>query len=235
RIFTDAERDRHADLQDAATRSGDTDEKKALDEYEATLLARLKAAYAKGDIDPSARFQALTKEDVQTETTAKYLGESVFTSEEKAKYSELSAKLEMYRARLGRWNSNVVCVTQVAGPPSGPDIAPTHVLKRGDYRQPAEIVEPGFLSAITGHSEPAAIETDRYRQFPTRGWRMTLAKWIARPDNPLTARVMVNRIWQYHFGRGLVGTPSNFGKNGERPTHPELLDWLANTFIERGW
>jgi hypothetical protein len=64
---------------------------------------------------------------------------------------------------------------------------------------------------------------------------MTLAKWIASPGNPLTARVMVNRIWQHHFGRGIVATPSNFGKNGERPTHPELLDWLAHTFIERGW
>src|SRR5437899_4792237 len=141
----------------------------------------------------------------------------------------------MYRARLGRWNSNVVCVTQVAGPPSGPDIAPTHVLKRGDYRQPAEIVEPGFPSAITGNSEPAAIETDRYRQFPTRGWRRTLANWIVSPDNPLTARVFVNRLWQHHFGYGIVRTPNDFGKNGERPSHPELLDYLAVRFVESGW
>ena len=125
-------------------------------------------------------------------------------------------------------------VGNVPGPPNGPGVAPSFVLIRGDYRQRGEEVKPGFPSAITGDSEPAVIETDRYRQFPTRGWRMTLAKWIARPDNPLTARVMVNRIWQYHFGRGIVGTPSNFGKNGERPTYPELLDWLLHTFIERG-
>ncbi len=79
------------------------------------------------------------------------------------------------------------------------------------------------------------LETDRYRQFPTRGRRLSLAKWIASPDNPLTARTMVNRIWQHHFGAGIVRTPSDFGKNGERPTHPELLDWLAVRFVESGW
>jgi hypothetical protein len=235
RIFTDAERDQHADLEDAATRSGDTEEKKALDENEAALLVKLKAAYTKGDIDPSVRFQALTKDDVRTETTAKYLGESIFTPEEKAKYGELSAKLEVYRTRLERWRPNVVCVTQVAGPPSGPDLAPTHVLTRGDYRQPAEIVEAGFPSALTGNSAPATIETDRYRQFPTRGWRRTLANWIVSPDNSLTARVFVNRLWQHHFGYGIVRTPNDFGKNGERPTHPELLDYLAVRFVESGW
>ncbi len=235
RVFTEAERDRHGDLLDTANRTGDPDEKKALDDCEATLLVRLKEAYSKGDIDPSVRFQALTKEDVKTETTAKYLGESIFTPEEKARYGELSAKLEMFRARLERWRPNVVCVTQVPGPPSGPDVAPTHVLTRGDYRQPAEIVDPGFPSALTGNSEPAVIETDRYRQFPTRGWRRTLAQWIVSPDNSLTARVFVNRLWQHHFGYGIVRTPNDFGKNGERPTHPELLDYLAVRFVETGW
>jgi hypothetical protein len=71
--------------------------------------------------------------------------------------------------------------------------------------------------------------------FPARGRRMTLAKWIANPENPLTARVIVNRIWQHHFGRGIVDTPSDFGRNGGVPSHPELLDWLALRFVHDKW
>src|SRR5262249_5096273 len=144
-------------------------------------------------------------------------------------------KKEVIRHRLQRWRPVVLTVGNAPGPPNGPGVAPTHVLVRGDYRQRGEPVLPGFPTAFDGRSEPATLETDRYRQFPNRGWRMTLARWIASPDNPQTARVMVNRVWQGHFGRGIVATPSNFGKLGERPTHPELLDWLAYAFVERGW
>jgi hypothetical protein len=235
RIFTNAERARHADLLEDATRTGDAAEKQTLEAFEAPLLERLKAAWEKGDIDPAVRFQALTLEDVKTEANAKYSGKSIFTKEEKARHSELAAKLDLYRARSERWNTNVTGVQPVAGPPTGPDVAPVRVLTRGDYRQPGDVVQPGFPSALAGNSNPAVIETDRYLQFPLRGWRFTLAKWIASPDNSLTARVFVNRMWQHHFGQGIVRTPSDFGVNGERPTHPELLDYLAVRFMESGW
>jgi mono/diheme cytochrome c family protein len=235
RVFSNAEQARHTDLLEDATRTGDAAEEKTIEAFEAPLLERLQAAYAKGEIDPAGRFQALMPEDVRAEATAKYSGKSYFTKEEKARFAELSAKLDLYRARIERWNTNVTCVQPVAGPPMGPDIAPVRILTRGDYRQPGEVVEPGFPGAIAGSSKPAVIETDRYLQFPTRGWRMTLAKWIASPDNPLTARVFVNRMWQHHFGQGIVRTPSDFGVNGERPTHPELLDYLAVRFMESGW
>src|SRR5262249_14354998 len=70
---------------------------------------------------------------------------------------------------------------------------------------------------------------------PENERRLALARWLAHPDNPLTARVMVNRVWHYHFGQGLVATPSDLGYNGDRPSHPELLDWLASEFVKGGW
>ena len=235
RIFSEQEKARYQDLQEAADRTQDAEEKAALDAYEAPLLEKLRAAYAGGKIDPAVRFEALKVEDVRAEAAAKYSGQSIFTLEEKNRHAELSGMLDILRRRVDRWKPNVLAVGNVAGPPTGPDIAPTRILIRGNYNQPGEAVEPGFPSAITGNFENAVLETDRYRQFPTRGHRITLARWIASADNPLTARVMVNRVWQHHFGSGLVRTASDFGRNGERPSHPELLDWLALRFVESGW
>lgn len=99
---------------------------------------------------------------------------------------------------------------------------------RGDAMQPREPVGPGALAAIPIGLNVESSATDQAR-------RLALARWIANPENPLTARVMVNRIWQWHFGEGLVSTPSDFGLNGSQPSHPELLDWLANDFIAHGW
>jgi hypothetical protein len=96
---------------------------------------------------------------------------------------------------------------------------------RGDFRNPGEKVEPGF-PAILAHDESPVDQAQR---------RKSLALWLTRPDHPLTSRVMVNRIWQWHFGRGIVATPNDFGRQGEAPTHPELIDWLATEFVARGW
>ncbi|HUQ90256.1 MAG TPA: DUF1553 domain-containing protein [Bryobacteraceae bacterium] len=223
--FTPAERKKHADLLEDANRTQDPEEKQALDAYEAELLPRLQAH--------PERFDVLTLEDTRAELARRT--SKIFTEEERNRHQELAERVDVMRRRLGRWQPVALTVKNVPGPPSGPMIAPTRVLIRGDYRQPGDPVEPGFLSSITGNSDPAVIEQDRYRQFPTRGWRLTLAKWIANAENPLTARVMVNRIWQHHFGRGIVATTSDFGANGERPTHPELLDWLAHRFVEEKW
>ena len=93
-------------------------------------------------------------------------------------------------------------------------------------------VPPGILSLLD--PEPMAIEPPPGRQ-DTTGRRTALARWIASPDNPLTARVFVNRVWQQLFGLGIVPTPNDFGRQGESPSHPELLDWLARRFMENGW
>jgi hypothetical protein len=98
------------------------------------------------------------------------------------------------------------------------------LLKRGDVALKGDPVGPGLPQVMCGETDLNPI--DRRKQ---------LADWIASADNPLTARVAVNRIWQYHFGKGIVRTPSDFGATGDRPTHPELLDWLATEFVAKGW
>ena len=114
----------------------------------------------------------------------------------------------------------------------GTQPSPLHVLKNGSRHQPQETAEPGPLSAVPAmfhlfEPPPEGAKTTRRR--------LQLAKWIARADNPLTARVMVNRLWQHHFGEGLVRSPNNFGFRGDQPTHRELLDWLAAEFVSSGW
>ncbi len=102
-----------------------------------------------------------------------------------------------------------------------------HRLSRGDPEQPKERVAPAVLSAIGDLTlSPDAGEQER---------RQALADWIANPLNPMTARVMVNRLWQWHFGVGLVETANDFGRNGAKPSHPQLLDWLATEFMDSGW
>ena len=110
-----------------------------------------------------------------------------------------------------------------------------HILDGGALESPGEPVSPGVLSAMTGAND--ALVASAWNTIPdaTEGRRLALAHWIASPQNSLTSRVIVNRIWQRHFGTGLVPTSNNFGKMGERPSHPELLDWLATWFVEHGW
>jgi len=107
----------------------------------------------------------------------------------------------------------------------------TFILRRGEYSQPQDEVTAAFPSVLESRLQPESLNNSLKAGLQ----RTILAKWLASPANPLTARVMVNRIWQHHFGRGLVATPSEFGMHGQPPTHPELLDWLASEFIASGW
>jgi hypothetical protein len=118
---------------------------------------------------------------------------------------------------------------------SGPgpyEAPPSYFLLRGDPNTKGSIMKPGFVTAATHGNPPTELPPADGR---TSGRRRALAEWLTSPQNPLTARVMVNRIWQHHFGRGIVATLDNFGKMGESPTHPQLLDWLAVEFMNRGW
>jgi hypothetical protein len=109
---------------------------------------------------------------------------------------------------------------------------PSYFLIRGDIHSRGSKMDPGFVTVATYGDPPTAIPPADGR---TSGRRRALAAWLASRENPLTARVMANRIWHHHFGRGIVATLDNFGRMGEPPTHPELLDWLAVEFMNRGW
>jgi hypothetical protein len=114
---------------------------------------------------------------------------------------------------------------------NGTDAAPQFLYRGGDHDRPLEEVSPGFPAAITpGHAAARITPT-----ATSSGRRTALADWIASGDNPLTVRVYVNRIWERLFSQGIVATLSDFGKAGQRPTHPELLDYLAANFVEQGW
>lgn len=139
--------------------------------------------------------------------------------------AELLQKLgEAYLRAPERYPTAIVLAHEEAVPD-------TYVLAKGDFKSKREKVEPGFLSAL--HPGPAINEPKDALFVPQR--RKALALWLTSPENPLLARVMMNRIWQGHFGEGLVRTPNDFGRQGDAPTHPELLDWLATEFAARGW
>jgi hypothetical protein len=148
---------------------------------------------------------------------------------EKTQLKELGEQLHRFDSKKPRPLPTALAVHETGGPPPK-----TFLLERGERSNAGAALEPGFPVILSpGHrTAPARVETARPQ---TTGRRTTLANWIASSANPLTARVLVNRLWQHHFGRGLVPTPSDFGVRGERPTHPELLDWLALEFVQNGW
>jgi hypothetical protein len=110
----------------------------------------------------------------------------------------------------------------------------THVFKRGNLLTPGAEVQPGVLSVLTD-PETSALLPAPPAGVKSSERRTALARWLTQPDHPLTARVFVNRVWQHHFGEGIVATPDSFGHKGSPPTHPELLDWLAREFVGNGW
>jgi mono/diheme cytochrome c family protein len=136
-------------------------------------------------------------------------------------------ELKALQKKVDAWN-----VTAPAAPPramvlnDAPVPQKPHVFKRGNPNLPGDEVPRQYLLAVAGEGR---------KPFAQGSGRLELARAIANPDNPLTARVLVNRVWGWHFGQGIVRTPSDFGLRGEPPTHPELLDYLAATFVENGW
>ncbi len=110
--------------------------------------------------------------------------------------------------------------------------SPTWIFRRGEFTNPGDLIGPGVLSVLSDGKTPFQIEP---RRPGSTGRRLAFAEWLTDPKHPLTARVLVNRVWYHHFGRGIVESLGNFGKTGTAPTHPELLDWLAASLVEENW
>ena len=149
-----------------------------------------------------------------------------FNAEQTTAYSAALASLKASQKSLASMQKLPVSYTGVRVQPPV-----TKRLKRGDVNLPDEEVTPGALSAIYELEPDFGLAADSLEKER----RLKFANWLADVKNPLPARVMVNRVWHLHFGQGLVATPNDFGVSGDRPSHPELLDWLAVKFIESGW
>lgn len=155
-----------------------------------------------------------------------------------ATYADFKTKSEAIDAAIKVEDAKRITFPEIRALYDLPGEAKTHLLRRGDYLNPGTEVKPGALAALmtskpfqwTPKTEPAGNAA-----AVNSGRRLAFAEWLTQPDHPLTARVLVNRLWLHHFGEGIVNTPDNFGRTGARPSHPELLDWLATEFVARGW
>jgi len=192
---------------------------------QAAKKARLEPMYRDAlDTDPKKRTEAEKQLAKDAETLVKVTWDEIYaalTPDERTKREALRARQHALEAQLPPPAPAAWAIAD-----DGKDPA-THVLKRGEVKRKGGVVEPAFPRVLA--------PGDRNQESGVRLKRTDLAKWVTQPDHPLTARVLVNRIWQHHFGHGLVRTPNDFGLRGEKPTHPELLDYLATEFVANGW
>jgi hypothetical protein len=209
------------------------------------LLAVFKGAFDEHDWMKSNWHGTLSM-GARTDRDAPY----VSTAERRAweaKCGELDGQIAALRAGAGSGEPSEEAKKQIASleaqrPPEPKiralwdrgDPSPTYIYRRGDYLTPGREVGPGVPSVLTDGKTPFDVQPP-WPGAKQTGRRLAFARWLTRPDHPLTARVLVNRLWGRHFGAGLVATYDNFGKAGAAPTHPELLDWLAIELVRSGW
>jgi hypothetical protein len=141
-------------------------------------------------------------------------------------YEELTRAERELRHRRPRALEQALCISE-----EGREVAPTHILIRGNPHVPGKKVEPAFPEVLS----PPQPAIEPSADGKSSGRRSALARWITSEENPLAARVLANRLWHWHFGKGLVRTPSDFGYGGDKPTNPALLDWLASEVRTRGF
>jgi len=187
-------------------------------------------------IDRAALYdRALSPDEVAASTGAAsdYVPEpqliEALTAEQRKKRQALKKQIQSIDVEMGPLRAASRPISVYAVKPRNPGVS--HVLRRGNVADRGAVALPSGLAAVPSISADFELKADA----PDSQRRAKLAKWIANNKNPLFARVIVNRLWHYHFGIGLVDTPSDFGVNGGRPSHPQLLEWLATQMIARHW
>ena len=202
--------------------------------YQAALLkanlekipVEARKAFETDPIERSAFQEELLKRYAPTIAISPTAMKSSLKPEDLKPWTGLTQQMESIAQKLPPGLESASGMTEITA-----KVPPVHLLFKGTFGNPREEVAPGFLSVFDGRLPKIPVQPTGF----SSGRRKALARWLIRPEHPLTARVMVNRIWQTHFGRGIVTTASDFGTQGAEPSHPELLDWLATEFIARGW
>ena len=209
--------------------------------YRDRLESEKTGALPKGvrvDLKAALAAPASKRSTAQQELVSKY-GKRIMVSEAEvaAAFSDtdqqtlatLQLQIKNIASQLsGRDIEVIQALWDVGSPPQ------MRVLQRGDVKFAGPVVEPGFLTVLSSPNRSPAVPSPR-AVGNTTGLRLAFAEWLTDPAHPLTARVIMNRVWHHHFGVGIVDTPGNFGATGSRPTHPELLDWLAVEFMQGDW
>jgi hypothetical protein len=202
-------------------------------------LAEERLAKLPAELHEDLRRMLVTPQDERTEVQ-KYLAEK-FEKSLTIDFDDLK-KVDSEFKKLADETDNAVKTVEAKRVPA-PMIhalwdrglpSPTYVLRRGDFLTPAQRVGPGVPSVLTDGQTMFEVQPP-WPGARSTGRRLAFAQWLTQPTNPVTARVMVNRIWKHHFGTGLVKSLGNFGTTGTPPSHPELLDWLATEFVRQGW
>jgi hypothetical protein len=236
-LFTDADREQSAAIEAEAQKiAAEKSEKQAeymkqaldmeLAKFDNPLRDQLRAAYETPKDQRTPEQQKLLAENPSVNITPGVLYQYL---------PQAAEELKKFDARIGEVRGKKPVEDFVRALSEKPGHAPpTHLFHRGDYRSPKQEISPGDLQVAGPEGEPIEIAADD-PSLPTTGRRLAYARRLTSGEHPLTPRVLVNRVWMHHFGRGLVGTPSEFGRLGEAPSHPELLDWLASEFAASGW
>lgn len=199
---------------------------KELEKYDEPLREQLRTAYNTPTDEQSDEQKALLNQHPSVNITTGNLYQYLPEAAEELKKD--AAKLDEVRAKKPA-EEFVRALIEPAD-----HVVQTRLFHRGDHQQPKQVVAPAGLSVVSPDGEWQSFADDD-PELPSTGRRLAFARWLTGGDQPLVARVIVNRIWMHHFGRGIVATPSDFGRLGAAPTHPDLLDWLADEFVQQGW